>query len=238
VGRIDGDADGGVVVPWAPGPVARVAARAPSDVDAALDELFGPADDGGPSWFDVVLVVAGVALLLRGAVAAGVVALALGLALPLRSLSRRARRAARRRRYRRLLAAGQPLATGHDETEALLAAYEALLDAAASPELLERVAVDAVAAAHGAVVECASLLGGGVPHTEAEAAYVARRTAAVRSLESALRAASARAAQPGDGADLAARTALVRGREEVDALGGGPALTDLREVAARVERAP
>jgi hypothetical protein len=221
-----GDERERVVVPWAPGRVARVPGAAPSDVDVVLDELFGPADTGGPGWFDVVLVVAAVVLVLRGFVPLGVVALVLGLALPVRSLARRVRRGVRRRRYRSLLALGQPLVTGDAATDALLAAYDALLAVvpAAAPWLGE----PAVEAAHRAVVECASLLAGRAPSTPEERAYVARRTSAIREVTAALPA----------GSPDPERVAAVRAREEVDAVSGPTSVDDLRALAARAGRTP
>ena len=211
-------------MPWAPGPVTRQAPA--SDVDVVLDELFGPADDGGPGWLDAALVVLGVVLLVRGTVVGGVLALVLGLALPLRSVARRARRASRRRRYAALAGSGSPLASGSPATAELLAAYESVL-ALAGPH--GAAGEEAVAAAHRAVVECASLLGGRVPSTREETAYVARRTAAIRSVAAALRAAP----------DREERVAAVRAREEVDALTAaavGTALDDLAAVVRGLSR--
>ncbi len=215
----EGDGDP-VVVPWAPGRVLRPDPAPPSDVDVVLDELFGPPDDGGPGWFDVVLLVAGAVLLVRGLHGLGVVALVLGLAIPVRSVVRRGRRAARRRSYRALIAAGQPIATGHLDTDALLAAYDALLDTARGAP--EWIADEAVAAAHRALVECASLLGGRVPSIEEEVAYVRRRTSAITTVVAAITTAP----------DLE-RIAAVRARDEVDALSGPTSLDDLGAVARR-----
>jgi hypothetical protein len=213
-GQQPGDA---VVVPWSPGRVAPVAPQ--GDVDVVLDELFGPADDGGPGWFDAVLLVAGLVLVARGYVLAGVAVATLGLALPARSVARRVRRRAQRRRY---AATGRPLATGSPETAALLSAYDALLDAAAPRGGLGE---EAAAAGHRAVMECTAMLGGRAPETQEERAYVARRTAAVQA------AAAALAATPP--VDYEARVAAVRAREELDALAGPTSLDDLALVRRR-----
>ena len=215
------EGDGTSIVPWAPGPVVRT--PPPSDVDVVLDELFGPPDDGGPGWFDVVLVMAGVALLVRGHVVWGAVALALGLALPARSVARRVRRRWRRRRYEALLVSGSPLASG-GLTDSLVAAYEALRSAAVAHGAAGD---EAVAAGHRAVVECASMLGGRVPSTSEEAAYVDRRVSALRAATAALVAAPP---------DRDARVAAVRAREEIDALNGGTSLDDLSAVVRTLSR--
>jgi hypothetical protein len=213
-----------VVVPWTPGRVIRVGAQSRSDVDAALDDLFGPPDTRGPNVFDVVLVVAGVASIAGGWGLVGGGLVLLGVTLPLRWVGERLQRAVRRRRYTRLLAKGQPLAVGHPATAALVAAYDTLLETVAA--LGEPARTDAVAAGHRAVVECASLLGGRAPATADESAYVARRTDAIRSAVAAL----------SSGAGRDERVAAVRAREEVDAVTGRTSLDDLAAVARQVRR--
>jgi hypothetical protein len=216
-----GEGEDAAVVPWTPGPVRR--GDGPRDVDVVLDELFGPADEGGPGWFDAVLLVAGAVLLARGAIVWGVVLVVLGLALPARSLARRVQRRARRRRYEALLASGSPLASSPATAE-LLAAYDGLL-AAAAPH--GSTGEEAVGAGHRAVVECASMLGGRAPSTPEETAYVARRASAIRAAAAALRAAPP---------DRDERVAAVRAREEIDALNGATSIDDLDVVVRSLSR--
>jgi hypothetical protein len=100
-----------VFVPRTPGPVVPVAtgsARHEDELDAIVDEMFGPTTEERPGVFDVLLAAGGVALLAWALVAGaapwvvvlGVAALALGLALPVRSLVRRYRSASDARRLR------------------------------------------------------------------------------------------------------------------------------------------
>src|SRR6187431_1809141 len=89
-----------VVVPRRPGPLRQLDGgdRAPDELDAVLDDLFGAPDTRGPSLTDAVLVggglavaVAGAVLGSRPAVVVGLVALALGLVLPARAAWQRLR---------------------------------------------------------------------------------------------------------------------------------------------------
>src|SRR3954469_25901332 len=100
-----------LVVPRTPGPLIdpepAARERARDDVDEIVDELFGPEIEGGPGWTDGILLIAGVALAVSGAVLfdsrvltiVGVVAIGLGLILPIRTGWRawQAHRAAERR---------------------------------------------------------------------------------------------------------------------------------------------
>jgi hypothetical protein len=178
------------VVPRLPGPL-RPLSRAPrpeDDLDAAIDDLFGESTTERPGPFDLALLAIGVGLFVWAIVAhpdgivlvGGIATLVLGSVLPLRSLGRvmRARRAQRKRRRAQqrayVIDASAPATTG------LVHAYQALFDAADQPGVL--LADDARSAAHGAVVECASLLDGAPPSADAQVDYINKRTEAIQRL--------------------------------------------------------
>ena len=187
-----------VVVPHTPGPLVRPDTTGPGgtrrrdrdDLDELIDELF-PDTDEPPGGFDAAVLVAGAALV-GWAVAAdgptwalvvGIGCVALGLVLPLRWLWRRAVASRAGRRRSAVLARGVPLRTDDPDTARLVRAYDDLLALAASPG----VPAPVDAAAHGALLEVATLLDGRPVGSPAERTYVTTRTAAIEDLVAALR---------------------------------------------------
>ena len=224
-GRPYGDDDSVVIVPPAPGRVVRPGPRNKDGLDDLIDELL-PDTDEGPGPTDAALVAGGAAVLAWSvlgsppavAAIAGAAAVGLGSILPLRSAWRWLRRRRRSRsRSVRLRVDDAGLAR-------LVAAYEALDAVPATTDM-------ARAAAHGALLEVASLLDGRRPASDAETRYVAARAAAVEALLAALRALDAERPV----ADGAPPPELVaEAREELDALGGISALSRLDDVTAEV----
>src|SRR5690606_10190225 len=122
---------------------------------------------------DALLVALGLGLLgwrLAGgpavALVGGVAALGLGCVLPVRWLAQRVRR----RRRNAIARTGVPLHAGHEATARLVRAYDGLGAAASTAE---------VAAAHGALLEVATLLRGRPPGSDRERAYVTERAVAI-----------------------------------------------------------
>ncbi len=243
----DRAADGAaVVVPPQPAPVVPLHSpdarrhRGRDDLDELIDELLPDVDDG-PGWADVTLIIAGAALLAwvavgsgpSAALVGGLVAIGLGCVLPARSLWRAAGRHRERRRRRALLASGMRLDVTSDASGRLVAAYEALLvrSARVDPD----VAGAAIAAAHGALVEVASLLAGRVPAPGRERDYVEQRASAVERLASAL----GDPAVPPDSAEPYAEpspaAAVVEARDELDSMTGTSTVTRLEELAAEAQ---
>lgn len=219
-----------VVVPPTPGPLVRRGTPRPQDgLDDLIDELL-PDTDEGPGPTDVALMAGGAAVVgwsVLGsppvaATVAGVAALGLGSILPVRSawrwLAGRRRRAAG--------AGGLPLRIDHRALARLAEAYEALngLPATSGP---------ARAAAHGAVLEVATLLAGRTPASAGENRYVDARVAAVEELVVALRALDAGGVAAGE-LPAVAPDLVVEAREELDALGGVSALSRLDDVTAEI----
>jgi hypothetical protein len=241
-----------VVVPRTPGPLRSLGngERAGDDLDALIDEMFGPTTSEGPGVFDAALVLLGAGMiawsLLGGGAgpwsAIGVGLIILGIALPARSLLRAAgaRRAARRDRS--LLRAGTGLDISDPVVGALAGSYESLVHAAQLPGVI--VGAASIAAGHAAVLEVASLLGGRPPFTDEERAYVERRTKAVRDLAVQL-VKSSRAWQRvrlQDGSDVTAEareraTAVVRAREALEAGTGTGAVDELERLRSQLRGA-
>lgn len=220
-----------LLVPWSPGPLVDPAGPGPRDeLDALVDELF-PADEGGPSAFDAVLAVSGLALLTwalvnsrgPGWVVAALALLLLGLVLPARALVSRLKSRGSSPDY-------LPLDATDRSVQRLVSAYAAVvaLQPAGVPN-------EHVEAAHRAVVEAASLLQGRSPEVAAERDYVEARAAAVERLVAALEADPA--TQRGD---RTARAAIAQAKDELDAAGGLGSLQALdaltREVRDRDAR--
>jgi hypothetical protein len=221
-----------VVVPAVPGPVIAVdphgAGRSRDDLDDLIDDLL-PDTDERPGWFDAGLLVVGITLLAVGLVAGvpaffvvvGVAALTLGCVLPLRTAWRRVDGGRRTRRRSGLLAAGVPFDISSPTTNRLVSAYETLL-------ALDGARADggpAVAAAHGALLEAATLLGGRTPESARERDYVESRAAAVEALVEALTPSVAEDATAVDAATL------VEARAEVEGIAGLNSVTRLEELA-------
>ena len=221
-GGREGD-DSIVIVPLSPGRLVRPGRHDKDGLDDLIDELL-PDTDEGPGPMDAALVAGGTAMVAWSvigsppvaATVAGIAALGLGCILPLRSGWRwlAGRRPAR----------GTRLRIDDAGVTRLVGAYEAL-DSVPSTTAAAR------AAAHGALLEVASLLDGRTPASEAERRYVGARVAAVEALVAALRELEA-------GGPLAdgqpAPDLVVEAREELDALGGVSALSRLDDVTAEV----
>lgn len=217
-----------VVVPRAPGPLIRPDAgdtrRHRDDLDELIDELL-PDSTEGPGLVDAGLLAGGAALVGWAAVGspptvavvAGAAALGLGSILPVRA----AWRALTGRRRAAALGRGLPLQVAHPSLARLVAAYDALDGVGALPH-------SARAAAHGAVLEVATLLEGRPPGSDRERNYVDVRADAVQELVRALRE-----LDPAEGDGLS-RDLVVEAREELDALGGVSALSRLDDVTEQV----
>ena len=206
--------------------------RDPDDLDGLIDDLF-PDVDERPGWFDVGLVVVGAGLLAWTVLTdapgvlrvLGVLALALGCILPVRSAWRRGRQRRLRRRRESLLATGVPVDVSSPTTRRLVDAYDELLALGGTHD----VGGPAVAAAHSAVLETATLLGGRPPAPGSECDYVDRRTAAVLDLASALRALPTPSTAPE--APVLHPGAVVEAREELDHIAGFSSVSRLEELA-------
>ena len=184
-----------VVVPSTPGPLTDIDRRrqlAGDEIDETLDDWFGDDVDEPVGWLDVALLGIGVAIVVWGLVSGwqgplpwiGLGLTGLGLAFPIRELSSLAREERTARSVRRLLGDGYYLDAGHPVTADLLEAYATCLRVAGtSPGAAGAV----VEAAHQAVVEVATLLGGRRPTLGAEVAYIRDRERAIRSMTLALR---------------------------------------------------
>ncbi len=221
-----------VVVPDGPGPLVPLepvagGGRGRDDLDELIDDLLPDVDDRA-GWFDAGLLVVGAALLVWGlasggstlAVVAGVAALTLGCVLPLRTGWRRvaARRQGRRRSA--VLAGGVPVDISSPTTSRLATAYAGLLVAVGG----DADGAPAIAAAHGAVLEAATLLGGRVPTSDREREYVDQRTAAIEALAAAF------GPTTGDGSPAT----LVEARDELDEIAGFNAVSRLEELADEI----
>lgn len=230
-----------VVVPSVPGRLIRpkdsgAGRRHRDDLDTLIDELL-PDSTEGPSVVDAGLVVGGAALLGWSALGsapavvsvAGAVAIGLGCILPVRAAWRALAGRRRSRRSAALLARGVPLRVDHPSLSRLVAAYEALDGVPARPDV-------ARAAAHGAVLEVASLLQGRTPGSERERNYVDVRADAVQELVQALQELGVvDGALDSDERPTAIPPDLVvEAREELDALGGVSALSRLDDVTEEV----
>ena len=214
-----------IVVPYLPGPLLRpdVPRRSRDDLDDVIDELF-PDSDEPPGWFDAGLLGTGGALTgwawaggPKAALVVGLGCLGLGVVLPARWLWRRAQRARR--------SPGLPLRADDPTVDHLVRAYDGL------DELVAGDADPARIAAHGAVLEVATLLDGRSPVSEAERTYVAVRVAAIEELTGALRERPP-AMEPG----RPDPTLVAQARDELDALTDGGSLARLTDLTAEVRQ--
>jgi type IV secretory pathway VirB2 component (pilin) len=230
-------------------PLQAGAAGPRDELDALVDDVFGPSTDERPGPFDLLLVIAGVILLawavLTGAASwvavVAVVAIVLGLALPARSVVRRYRGAAAARRMRSAGRRGYVLDVTAGSTADLLRAHEELGAAAALPGSVygER----ALDAAHEALVEVASLLEGSPPAVPAQDEYVAKRARAIATLSRQLQDAhrtwlAGRAETAAEEAERRERwvTAVTQARDELQAEDRQGSLARLARLTTRLER--
>jgi hypothetical protein len=241
-----------VVVPREVGPVVPLqqgAAGSKDELDALVDDVFGPSTDERPGPFDLLLLVVG-AVLLAWAVLAGaaawvvivaVAAIVLGMALPARSLVRRYRGVAASRRLHSAERRGYVLDVTSGSTAELLRAHEALGEVTGLPgSVYSGRALDA---AHLALVEVATLLAGAPPDGPAQDEYVARRTAALAALtrqlaEAHLRWRADRAAEAAVEAERRGRwvAAVTQARDELQAEDRYGSLAQLERLTARLSR--
>lgn len=227
-----------VVVPVVPGPLVTPdggpGGRDRDDLDDLIDELLPDVDDQ-PGWFDVGLVVGGAALTAwaiaahrpGAVVAVGVTALALGCILPARAVWRGVHHRRQQRRRQDMIGRGVVLDAVSPPTARLVRAYGAVLAAADGAPA----GAEARAAAHGALLEAATLLGGRAPSSARELQYVDERSAAVEALGAALRV--VRPAAPDGSAPespLVDRTTLIEAREEVDAIAGSSSVSRIEDL--------
>ena len=235
-------AEGVVIVPRRPGPIRLLdheLGGTQDDLDEAIGELFGPEPDDRAGRADLILIVLGAILMAAslvggggGLLILGGLMLALGLALPLQAGIRSVRRRRLNAQEKRILAAGYPLDVTTPVPQDLVRAYSRLLERAdgvasmvaeAAPVRSE----DAVVAAHLALVEAASLLGGRPPRVDAEKEYLKKRTVAINALSKALREVAAAREQLED-TDAVASGSLARARTELEAETGLGSIEDLR----------
>jgi len=186
-----------VVVPRRPGPLIvppAGGASARDEVDEGLDELFGPPVQQKPGALDAVLVVGGIATIVfaevvydgGGLAALGALGVALGLALPVRSLWRGAQRRRSSQRFAATLKLGDPLNLNDRTTRRLAESYTRIEQLVLGSGGDDPTAAEALEASLEALREVAALLRGRSPHGAAETEYVARRTAAVEGLARSL----------------------------------------------------
>jgi len=240
-----------VVVPRTVGPLIDADAatgRTADDLDTAIDEMFGETTDEKPGPLDAVLLVGGVgvsawAILISAQgplLFIGLAMALLGIALPARSVARASRGRRRTATRRRAIGDGFPLDASEPTIKALCHAYDACLQAAAPAGLPH--APEAVDAAHLAMLEVGSLLGGGQPVADAEREYIQKRTKAIRRMTVALeRANRARVETDMDAsihrtpADRERATAVTEAREELEATTGLGSLARLSATTTAVE---
>lgn len=232
-----------VVVPHRPGPLISLdttrSQRGHDDLDEIIDDLF-PNVEERAGVFDAALVVAGAGLLAWGWIGTaptivkvlGVVALALGCILPIRTAWRRARERQLHRRREGLLDKGVPIEVLSTASARLVGAYEDLLAFASrvGPELGD----PAIAAAHCALLEVASLLKGRAPASESEVGYIDKRAQAVAELVGVLQELPARSEPCGDDLSALPADALVEAREELDRITPFSSVSRLDELIAEV----
>jgi hypothetical protein len=223
-----------VVVPSRPGPVVPLQSleRGRTDIDEALDELFGEPDDRGPEMADAALLLGGVAAVVVGSVAAwpvavviGACAAALGSVLPLRTLWRRVSSGRHASVVRRAIGDGALLRVGDPTLDRLTEAYRSV-GAVDVLDRSDRARADAVA--HTALREVATLLDARVPTSAAELEYVVSRAQALEALARALRHA------PRRDPETERSAALIAARREVERLTGASSVADANDFTAEL----
>lgn len=235
-----------VVVPWSPGALMAVdPEKRPErdELDELLDEVFGEPTREGPGLFDAALLLGGAGLsvasevadLSNGLVLLGLGAFGLGMILPVRDLWQRLIRRRAAGRLQASLAQGLPLNVAHPAARALMRAYQQLSEPDQSATVF---GLEALEAAHLAMIEVAGLLQGRPPAGAAEEEYVATRTRALNDLVKAMPPAlSDRGSAAVEGEDLEAREAAVAAVRELEALTGGSSVARIDVLRAVLKRA-
>jgi hypothetical protein len=236
-----------VVVPHSPGPLVPLdrPQRGRDDLDELIDELF-PDTDEGPGWFDAGLVALAAGLVgwrvaggPTAALVAGGAALALGCILPLRWVGQRLQRRRHRRRREAIAATGVLLHVANPATAGLVQAYDDLAAVTGTGSTAGTAGAgwhhDAgTDAAHGALLEVATLLRGRAPGSDGERDYVTARAVAIEGLTAAVREARDRRRAGGraDADDVAGPdpALVVEARRELEAMTGNSALSRLDEL--------
>jgi hypothetical protein len=231
-----------MVVPNSPGPLIALPEdrrRHKDDLDDLIDELLPDVEERS-GWFDAGLLILGAVLVVWALVGRpppivavlGVLSLGLGCVLPLRGGWRRVEQRRRRRRRDGLLTKGHPIETSSPSTSRLVRAYEDLLGVkCGGRHELGDVDPSALAAAHGALLEVASLLGGRAPQSGREAEYVEKRAVAIEALTQALRESRARDGDSGHEPQVELEPGtLVEAREELDQVAGFSSISRLDEL--------
>ena len=218
-------------MPARPGPVVRLASTqpAPHDIDAILDDLLGEDDGRGPGPADAVLVGGGLGAVMAAQLAGwpplvtvlGVGAAVLGSVLPLRAVARRVSGHRGRARLHRRIEQGHLLRVDHPAVERLLDGYGRAL--AAVDPVGEPARTRALAIAHAALVEVATLLDGRSPAAAEELRYVDDRATALHDLATTL-------SDPRVG-DAERHRALAQAREEVERIAGTSSVLDAQALA-------
>jgi len=234
-----------VIVPRRPGPLVRHKGNESADdeLDALIDEMFGETTTEQPGRLDVVLILAGAALLAWAwltAAAVGVFVIAvlllvLGLALPTRAALRAYHRRRLVKERRAELDDGYRLDVSDPSVAELVAAYESVLEIAARTR--SDLAEPSVVASHLAVVEAAAMLDGRPPIAEADRRYVDTRTAAMTKVAHGLSLAPRRSTADDRGYDstAVARTATVTVRQDLESATDLGAMRRLERLGARLE---
>jgi hypothetical protein len=234
------DARAIVVVPRRPGTLIEPShERAPGEVDALLDQLFGEAPTDRAGTFDVILVTSGAALIAATALAhlsgelglVGVAMIALGLVLPVRDAARRLGGRRRSGRAAGPIRGGHPLDVTHASTRRLVELYRSLQSEAHAEDLGQ----EAVEAAHLALVEVAGLLQGRAP-SGAEVDYVSARIDALDTLQAVLhtRAAARLHAHPEN--ETQVRDATVTASRNLEDATGGTSVDRIEALRIVLER--
>lgn len=234
-----------VVVPWSPGALVTIDPEKRPDrdeLDALLDELFGEPTREGPGVFDAALLLGGAALVVASEVAdlsnglliLGAGAFGLGLILPIRDVWQRLIRRRAAGRLQASLAQGLPLNVAHPSTQALMRAYKQLWETGRSATVF---GLEALEAAHLAMIEVAGLLQGRRPAGAAEEEYVAARTRALDDLVKAMPPALSDRGSEAVESDLDARDAAVAAVRELEALTGGSSVARIDVLRAVLKRA-
>lgn len=239
-----GEADSLLVVPWTPGALVLLNEYRRSErdeLDELLDEVFGEPTREGPGAFDVVLLIGGagmivvteVAGLSNGLLASGGGAIGIGLILPIRDLWQRLARRRAGRRLQTSLTHGLQLNTDHPATQALVSAYHQVSGDSGSTTAF---GLEALEAAHLAMIEVAGLLQGRPPEGWAETEYVETRTRALVDLAKVLPRMTIDGAAQAVG-DAEAREAGVAAVRELEALTGGSSVARIDVLRSLLRRA-